>query len=399
MNVIESGAAARAGLSGLRITAVTATAIRPSPDRAESWLSESLVANPMSIYPDFRARRSSWQPHWGPPVLVRVQSSDGQQGIGAEAPAAARPFIEDHFGRLLVGQDPFAIERLWDQMFRASLPWGRKGLAIMALSAVDVALWDLVGKTLGQPLWRLLGGKVRDPIPAYSTGNDVARYKALGFKAFKLAIPHGPADGWEGMKANIALVEQARELVGPDAEIMLDCYMAWNVEYTLRMARLLEPLRVRWIEEALPPDDYEGYSELTARIDSTAIATGEHEYTRWGFRELIARRCCHILQPDLAWVGGITEARKVAALASAWGLDVIPHAGGLQPWTLHFIASTVNAPWAECVVVGNPGDAQPLRGLYPVLKGVPLAQDGVIAPADAPGVGVEVDASYLEPVS
>jgi L-alanine-DL-glutamate epimerase-like enolase superfamily enzyme len=321
MNVIESGAAAPAGLSGLRITAVTATAIRPSPDRAESWLSESLVANPMSIYPDFRARRSSWQPHWGPPVLVRVQSSDGQQGIGAEAPAAARPFIEDHFGRLLVGQ------------------------------------------------------------------------------AFKLAMPHGPADGWEGMKANIALVEQARELVGPDAEIMLDCYMAWNVEYTLRMARLLEPLRVRWIEEALPPDDYEGYSELTARIDSTVIATGEHEYTRWGFRELIARRCCHILQPDLAWVGGITEARKVAALASAWGLDVIPHAGGLQPWTLHFIASTVNAPWAECVVVGNPGDAQPLRGLYPVLKGVPLAQDGVIAPADAPGVGVEVDATYLEPVS
>jgi L-rhamnonate dehydratase len=345
----------------------------------------------MSIYPEFRARRSSWQPQWGPPVLVRVQAGDGLEGIGAEAPAAARPFIEDHFGRLLVGQDPFAIERLWDQMFRASLPWGRKGLAIMALSAVDVALWDLVGKALGQPVWRLLGGKVRDPIPAYSTGNDVGRYQALGFRAFKLAMPHGPVDGWDGMKANIALVESAREQVGPDAEIMLDCYMAWNVEYTVRMARLLEPLRLRWIEEVLPPDDYEGYAELTARIDSTTIATGEHEYTRWGFRELIGRRCCHILQPDLAWVGGISEARKIAALASAWGLDVIPHAGGLQPWSLHFIAATVNTPWAECVVIGNPGEAEPLRGMYPFLKGVPLARDGVIAPSDAPGIGVELD--------
>jgi L-rhamnonate dehydratase len=377
--------------SDLRITAVTATPIPTTPARAGSWLSESLVANPMSIYPEFRARRSSWQPQWGPPVLVRVQAGDGLEGIGAEAPAATRPFIEDHFGRLLVGQDPFAIERLWDQMFRASLPWGRKGLAIMALSAVDIALWDLVGKALGQPVWRLLGGKVRDPIPAYSTGNDVGRYQALGFRAFKLAMPHGPADGWEGMKANIALVESAREQVGPDAEIMLDCYMAWNVEYTVRMARLLESLRVRWIEEVLPPDDYEGYAELTARIDSTTIATGEHEYTRWGFRELIGRRCCHILQPDLAWVGGISEARKIAALASAWGLDVIPHAGGLQPWSLHFIAATVNTPWAECVVIGNPGEAEPLRGLYPFLKGVPLARDGVIAPSDTPGIGVELD--------
>jgi L-rhamnonate dehydratase len=161
------------------------------------------------------------------------------------------------------------------------------------------------------------------------------------------------------------------------------------------MAWLLEPYRVRWIEECLPPDDYEGYAEITAKIQSTTVATGEHEYTRWGFKELIARRCCHILQPDLAWVGGISEARKVAALASAWGLDVIPHAGGLQPWALHFIASEVNCPYAECVVIGNPDEADPVRSPYPYLLGVPVPKDGFINPTETPGVGVEVDPDWL----
>jgi L-rhamnonate dehydratase len=380
----------------VRITRVTATPIRVAEERPASWLSESLVANPMSVYPAYRERRSSWGARWGAEVLVRIETDEGVEGIGAAAPAPAKPLIEQHFADLLVGQDPFAVERLWDQMFRASLPYGRKGLPIMAISAVDVALWDIVGKATGQPLWRLLGGKVRDPLPAYSTGNDVERYQALGFRGFKLAMPHGPADGWEGMKGNIELVERTRATVGPDADIMLDCYMAWNVEYTLRMARLLEPYRVRWIEESLPPDDYDGYAHLTRSIHSTAIATGEHEYTRWGFKELIARGCCHILQPDLAWVGGITEARKIAAMASAWGLDVIPHAGGLQPWALHFVASQPNTPLAECVVIGNAGEDDPVRSLYPYLRGVPLPRDGFIAPSDEPGVGVAPEPAWLD---
>jgi L-rhamnonate dehydratase len=380
----------------VRITRVRATPIRPVDTKAASWLSESLVANPMSIYPAYRERRSSWGARWGAEVLVRIETDDGLVGIGGSAPAPAKTLIEGHFAHLLAGQDPFAVELLWDQLFRSSLPYGRKGLPIMAISAVDVALWDLIGKATGQPLWRLLGGKVRETLPAYATGNDVPRYRALGFVGVKLAMPHGPADGWPGMKANVDLVAWAREVGGPDLEIMLDCYMAWNVEYTLRMAHLLEPYRVRWIEETLPPDDYDGYAHLTRTVQSTAIATGEHEYTRWGFKELVARGCAHILQPDLAWVGGITEARKVAALASAWGLDVIPHAGGLQPWALHFIASQPNTPWAECVVIGNQDEEDPVRSLYPYLRGVPVPKDGVIAPTDTPGVGVEVDPSWLE---
>ena len=379
----------------MRISRVTAIPVRPRDDQQPSWLSESLVANPMSLYPPYKERRSSWGPRWGPEVLVRIATDDGLEGIGGPAPAPAQPLIEAHLARLLVGQDPFNIELLWDQMFRASLPYGRKGLPIMAISAVDIALWDLLGKAQGQPVWRLLGGATKDTTPVYCTGNDVATYQRLGFRRFKLAMPYGPADGWEGMKGNIALVEGAREVAGPDADIMLDCYIAWSVEYTVQMARLLEPYRICWIEECLPPDDYDGYAELTAKITSTTVATGEHEYTRWGFKELIARRCCHILQPDLAWVGGITEARKIAAMASAWGLDVIPHGGGLQPWAVHFIAATVNCPLAEWVVRGNPGEANPLHLAYPYLDGAPYPEGGAIRPTDLPGIGVSVNEDWF----
>ena len=165
----------------MRITRVTATAIRVPEDEAKpaSWLSESLVANPMSIYPDYRAKRSSWGTRWGPEVLVRIETDEGITGIGASAPFPSKTLIEGHFASLMVGQDPFAVEKIWDQLWRSSLPYGRKGLPIMALSAVDVALWDIIGKATGQPLWRLLGGKIRDVLPAYSTGNDVDRYYGL----------------------------------------------------------------------------------------------------------------------------------------------------------------------------------------------------------------------------
>jgi L-rhamnonate dehydratase len=325
---------------------------------------------------------------------VRVITDDGIEGIGGPVPAGGRAIIEGHLRNLLLGKDPFDIEMLWDQMYRSSLPYGRKGLPIMAISAIDIALWDIVGKATGLPVYKLLGGKTKESLPVYSTGNDVAFYHQLGFTGFKLAMPHGPVDGWVGMKANLALIEQTREIIGPDGEIMLDCYMAWNVDYTLRMARAMEPYRVRWIEESLPPDDYEGYAEITAKSE-VPIATGEHEYTRWGFKELIARRCCHILQPDLMWVGGISEARKITAMASAWGLDVIPHGGGLHPWGVHFMTSQVNCPLAEWVVVGNQGEENPIRPLFPYLDGAPVPENGSIRPTETPGLGISVREGWL----
>ncbi len=381
-------------VSTVRITDVLVNTVRTDDEKPKSWLSESLVANPMSIYPEYKAKRSSWGAKWGPELLVRITTDDGIVGIGGPVPAGGRIIVEQHLRNLLVGQNPFDIEKLWDQMFRSTLPYGRKGLPIMAISAIDIALWDIVGKATGQPVFNLLGGRTKDALPVYSTGNDVAFYHKLGFTGFKLAMPHGPTDGWQGMKANLELIERTREIVGPDGEIMLDCYMAWNVDYTLRMAREMRPFRVRWIEESLPPDDYEGYAEISARSE-VPIATGEHEYTRWGFKELISRRCCHILQPDLMWVGGISEARKITAMASAWGLDVIPHGGGLHPWGVHFMTSQVNCPLAEWVVVGNEGEANPIRPLFPYLEGAPVPENGTIRPPDAPGLGISVREGWL----
>ncbi len=379
----------------MKITSITTQQIRPDTAHSMSWLTGTLIANPMSIYPEYKAQRSSWLAGWGLDRLVTIQTDEGIEGIGCAIPNGARDIVERHFSALLVGQDPFNIERLWDQMFRSSLPYGRKGLPIMAISAIDIALWDILGKALGQPVYNLLGGRVRDALPTYSTGNDVEHYHALGFRGFKLAMPHGPADGLDGIRKNIALIEWAREIVGPDADIMLDCYMAWNVEYTLRMSRLCEPLGVRWIEESLPPDDYDGYAEITAK-SHVPIATGEHEYTRWGYQQLIGKRCCHILQPDLAWVGGISEAKKIAAMASAWGLDVIPHAGGLHPWSLHFMISTVNCPQAEWVVVGNKGEPDAVRPMLHYLTGAPRPENGLIRPTEEPGIGTAPNHAWLD---
>lgn len=381
----------------MKITRVLATAVRPPAgyQQPASWLSEGLVANPMSIYPRYRERRSSWGARWGPDVLVRIETDEGHVGIGGTAPAPARMLIEEHLAHLLIGEDPADVERLWDQMYRASMPYGRKGLPIMAISALDIALWDLLGKRHNVPVYQLLGGRMQERLPVYATGNEVDWYMRFGFSRFKLAMPHGLADGHAGFKANLGLVERAREISGPDAELMLDCYMAWDVEYTLRMAEALRPYRVRWIEECLPPDDYRGYAEITARVEGMAVATGEHEYTRWGFGELLERRCCHIIQPDLAWCGGITETRRIAALAGTFGVPVIPHAGGLQPWAIHWLTAQVALPWAEYVVIASSEDGA-LRPLYPFLRGVPQPTDGFLTASEAPGLGVEVDSEWLD---
>jgi len=379
----------------MKITGITVQPIKVDTGRPKSWLSQTLIANPMSIYEDYKPQRELWTAAWGPDLLVRIQTDEDLEGIGATVPGGAKPIIEAHFRNLLVGQNPFDVEKLWDQMFRASLPYGRKGLAIMAISAVDIALWDIVGKATGQPVYKLIGGAVKEALPVYSTGNDVEYFKELGFRGFKLAMPHGPADGWDGIKKNVELIEWVRDIVGPDSDLMLDCYMAWNVDFTLRMSREVERLGVRWIEECLPPDDYEGYAEITAK-SRVPVATGEHEYTRWGFKELIARRCCHILQPDLNWVGGISEAKKIAAMASAWGVDVIPHAGGLQPWGVHFMISSVNTPQAEWVVVGNKGEKDAARTMTPWLRNTPVPVDGRIRPNEEPGFGATLDEAWLE---
>ena len=216
-----------------------------TPPRRAPWSQDAEVANPMSRFPEVKRHRSLWLPKWEG-LWVRVTAEDGAYGLASCAfgrPVAA--VIADHLAPILIGQDALAIERLWDMMFRMTKPYGTVGLASAAISGVDLALWDLAGKVQGRPVYELLGGKVRERAFAYATGNDADWYLELGFNAVKLACPYGPADGLWGLAENERLVARTRELVGDDVEIMLDCYMAFDVGYTVRLAERLRPYRLR----------------------------------------------------------------------------------------------------------------------------------------------------------
>ena len=381
--------------SNLKITAVRA--VRPRPRRPlpsyepapGSWSTGSVeVANPMSIYPKYKPRRSLFMADDLGPSAVEIRTNKGLTGIGIGGPGAG--FVVDkHLSKLLIGEDPFRIERLWDIMWRSTIYYGRKGLVVHAISAVDLALWDLVGKAMNIPIYKLLGGETKPRIPAYCTGNDIEQHVEFGFTKLKLAIPYGPADGREGMKKNAQLVRRAREALGPDGEIMLDCWMAFTEDYTVRLAQLLEPYRVYWMEECLPPDNYGGFGRINAQIQSTRIATGEHEYTRFGFRLLLEHKAADIWQPDMNWCGGLTELRRIAALAAAYDIPVIPH-GGWRGGAPHFILATPNSPWCEMFMPPPGGPAQ-VYERFAEDNNISRGPAGVyMRPSDRPGFGLDL---------
>ncbi len=365
-----------------------------TPPRRPSWAAEAEVANPMSRYPKVKRHRSLWMPRWGE-VWCKVTAEDGTWGAGSTGygrPVAA--VIDDHLARQLVGEECLATEKLADMMFRLTKPYGSTGLASYAISAVDLALWDLAGKLLGQPVHALLGGPQRERIFCYCTGNDIDWYQELGFRAFKLACPYGPADGLDGLRKNEEFVARAREQIGDDCELMLDCWMAFDVEYTVRLAETLRPYRLKWIEECLIPEDFDAHVAVRARLPWQTLATGEHWYTHVPFQWAIRHGVADVLQPDINWCGGLSTCRKIAAAADAAGVSVILHAGGLTAFGQHFSAATPAVPWCEYFVGSAPG--VPLEELWR-LPGLPLPQDGWLTPSDAPGFGLEIPEAWLMP--
>ena len=349
----------------------------------------------MSIYPEYKAQRSLFMPDGGklPSFTVEISTDKGVTGLG-NGGIGGGPVVEGHFTKLLLGHNPFDVERIWDTLWRSSMYYGRGGVVTHAISGVDLALWDLVGKALGMPVYELLGGETKPRIPAYCTGNDVEQHIKFGFTRLKLAIPYGPADGREGMRKNAELVKRTRELLGPDGEIMLDCWMAWTERYTVEMAEMLAPYRVYWMEECLQPYDYEGFGRLNAEIKSTRIATGEHEYTRYGFRQLLEHRCASIWQPDIHWCGGLTELRRIAALAATYDIPVIPHGGGeFEP--IHFIMATPNSPWAE-LFMPAPGGPDEVYRRFEEDHQIARGPEGLYArPSDGPGLGWDVEVAPI----
>lgn len=364
-----------------------------APRRAP-WSQNAEVANPMSRYPRVKAHRSMWLPRWEG-VWCKVTAEDGTWGLGSTGygrPVAA--IIDDHLGPQLVGEDCFATEKLADMLFRLTKPYGSTGLASYAVSAIDLALWDLKGKLLDRPVYELLGGPQKDRIFCYCTGNDVDWYQELGFRAFKLACPYGPADGLDGIYRNEAFVAGVREQIGDACELMLDCWMAFDVEYTVRLAEVLRPYRLKWMEECLIPEDFDAHIALRERLPWQTLATGEHWYTHVPFGWAAQHRVADILQPDINWCGGISVCQKVAALADAAGISVMLHGGGNTAFGQHFSYATAAVPWCECFVGTPPG--VPLSEGWG-MPGQALPQDGWLVPSDAPGFGLEVAEEWITP--
>lgn len=365
-----------------------------TPPRRESWAAHDEVANPMSRYPKVKRHRGLWTPRWEQ-VWCKVTLEDGTWGLGSTShgrPVAA--IIDDHLAPNLIGEDGLAIERLADMMYRLTKPYGSTGLASYAISAVDLALWDAKGKLLGQPVYSLIGGAQKDGLFCYVTGNDVDWYQELGFKAFKLACPYGPPDGLDGLHKNEAFVARAREQIGDDCELMLDCWMAFDVDYTVRLAERLRPYRLKWMEECLLSEDFDAHVELRQRLPWQALSTGEHWYTHVPFQQALRHNVVDILQPDIEWVGGLTTCIKIAHAAEAAGKSVMLHGGARSPYGQHFSYAMAAVPWLEYYLGASPG--VPLAEAQR-LPGCPVAEDGWLVPSDAPGFGLEISETWIEP--
>jgi L-rhamnonate dehydratase len=364
-----------------------------TPAKRPSWWEEAEVANPMSRYPKVKRHRNLWLPKWDS-AWCQVIAEDGTYGLGPVWPLETSRSVIGHLAQHLVGEDCLAIEKLADMMLRLTKPYGSTGLASYAISAIDLALWDLKGKLLGMPVYSLLGGAQKDRIYCYCTGNDVDWYQELGFSAFKLACPYGPADGLDGIRRNEAFVAQVREQIGDGCELMLDCWMAFDVEYAVRLAETLRPYRLKWMEECLIPEDMDGHVALRQRLPWQTLATGEHWYTPVPFEWAIRHQVVDILQPDIGWCGGMTTCRKVASAAEAAGMSVILHGGGNTPFGQHFTYATPSSPWCECFVGTPPG--VPLEEAWR-LPGQAVPRDGWLVPSDAPGFGLAIRESWLVP--
>ena len=356
------------------------------------------LVTPLDIYPQFQETRGSW--FWDSGMaVVQIETDDGIVGHGwcEDGCKAVAPVVENHLQRLLIDQDPCEVEGLWDRLYRATLPYGRKGATLQAISAIDIALWDILGKAADKPVYELLGGPVKNEIPVYASAlhpvgeqkvrDEAKAYVNEGYRAMKMRFPYGPGNGVEGMRANEDHIANVREVVGDDIEIMADAYMGWDFLYAKKMCRRLEKYNLAWIEEPFVPDDLTSYAKLRQETD-TPISGGEHEYTRFGFQDIVDKQAMDIVQPDLRRCGGFTEAQKIAALAASAGLTLIPHAYGITH--IHLALAFPVVPMIEYFPLPC-WDSLPDIEVEPIFHGEPVPANGVVTIDRSPGLGVTVN--------
>src|SRR6266849_4811375 len=352
-------------------------------------------------------------------LLVEIETDEGIVGIGEAGVGGGgtATVIEKDLAPMLVGEDPLLIEYLWQRMFARTRQYGRRGLVMQAISGIDIALWDIAGKIAKLPVYRLLGA-CRDRVEAYASGGfyqegksaadlagEAEAYRARGFKGMKMKIGRNPSTQTHlrhliGNAAfcevepeeDIARVAAVRRALGPQAKLMVDVNCAWSPAVAIEMGRAFEPYKLYWIEEPVATDDIDG-SAMVADALATPIAGYETEIGLYGFRELITRGAVDIVQPDIAWTGGFSECRRIAALAQAHHLMIAPHAFASAITlvaSLHFIASIPNGLVLEF-------DQNP-NGLRDDLLKEPvrIESDGMINLPEGPGLGIELDRSAVE---
>jgi L-rhamnonate dehydratase len=353
------------------------------------WIDDH-IATPMSKYPAYRASRQSFGLNVLGTLVVEVEADNGIVGFAVSTggePAAW--IVERHLSRFLIGADAADIETIWDQMYLSTLFYGRKGLALLAISCVDLALWDLLGKLRQEPVYHLLGGAVRDELIFYATGARPDLAREMGFIGGKLPLHHCPPEGDEGFRKNISLLAEMRSRVGEDFWLMYDCWMSLDLDYAVRLSHAAAEYEMKWIEEALLPDDYWGYRELRGKVPrGMMVTTGEHEATRWGFRMLLEMECADILQPDVGWCGGLTELIKISDLADKHRVMVVPH--GSSVYSYHFSITRHNSPFSEFLMMAPAADLV-IPMFSPLLLDEPAPQHGRMKLPDAPGFGVRLN--------
>lgn len=341
--------------------------------------------------------------------IVEIETADGIVGWGeCYGPSqVARAYIDSQYGPRIIGRDPFDVEVIWEDLYNRIKDYGNKGMAISALSGIDIALWDIIGKSVNKPIHKLIGGAHRTEVQSYATGlyfidmdrlieeavEEAQGYVDEGFTAIKMKI------GLGSPKLDLERVRKVREAIGGDVRLMVDANHCFTVPAAIRLGRELEKLDVEWFEEPISPEDLDGYVEVTRALDM-AVAGGENEFTRWGFRDIVARKAMDIVQPDVCAAGGISECRKIATLAAAHGVECVPHAWGSAiglAATLHFIAALPDQPpsfrpmpplleFEQC--------ENPFRDLLTV---EPILQNrGIVQIPTGAGLGIEVKREVLD---
>lgn len=364
-------------MTGQRITDVK---VRSVPFSKDTWLDESRISTPMAPYPVFAERRSSWRGPGGDLVWLYLGTDDPAVfGIGQTRGGRVVEAVLDHLVPLLQHVDTGAPADVAEQLRRAAEPYAAGGAAAMAVSAVELALWDLAARDLGAPLCRLLGGRP-GPLPYYVTAahpsalDDVDDDLLAGAGYVKVPMAYGPADGPARRDDNVERLRAVRRRVPPHVPLAVDCFMSWDVPYAVRFAAATADLDLGWIEEPLPAHDLAGLTELRARLSPVLVAAGEHAFGLDHGLRLLDGRCVDVLQVDVTWCGGLGVARTLGVLAAHRGVTFAPHNAAMHPWALHLLSALGPGVLAE-VLVG---------------AGTPAAVPEV---ADAPGAGTDRQAA------